>query len=353
MKVLTLAGTRPELVRLCIIIEKLDKLVDHVFVYTNQNFDYNLSGKFFDELGIRTPNYYLKSDGFSISSFLSSVLTEFDRVLRVEQPDKVLILGDTNSGLLGLLANKMSIPVYHMEAGNRCYDTRVPEETNRKVIDSLSTYNLPYTENSKQNLLHEGYDKNHVFKTGNPIFEVLNRFDKEIESSDVLERLGISPEEFVLVTAHRAENVDNKISLRDIVDALNQISNTHKVVFSVHPRTRTKLTGMTLSNNIILSEPFGLFDFVKMEKNAKVTISDSGTVQEECCIFKVPSITIRRTTERQETIECGSNILTDTDTDAIIDAFNVILKRKSTWTPPEDYLVPNVSDTIINILLGR
>ena len=353
MKVLTLAGTRPELIRLCITIEKLDKLVDHVFVYTNQNFDYNLSGKFFDELGIRTPSYYLKSDGFSISSFLSSALTEFDRILRVEQPDKVLILGDTNSGLLGLLANKMSIPVYHMEAGSRCYDTRVPEETNRRIIDSLSTYNLPYTENSKQNLLREGYDKNHVFKTGNPIFEVLNRFDKEIESSDVLERLGISPEEFVLVTAHRAENVDDETSLRDIVDALNQISNTYKVVFSVHPRTRTKLTGTTLSNNIILSEPVGLFDFVKMEKTARVTISDSGTVQEECCIFKVPSITIRRTTERQETIECGSNILVGTDTDTIIDAFNAILKRKSTWNPPEDYLVPNVSDTVINILLGR
>jgi UDP-N-acetylglucosamine 2-epimerase (non-hydrolysing) len=353
MKVLTLAGTRPELIRLCIIIEKLDKLVDHVFVYTNQNFDPNLSTIFFEELGIRHPNYYFNFKSGKPDYFLAEGFNEFSDVLDKEKPDKVLVLGDTNSGLLAMLAAKRGIPVYHMEAGNRCFDDRVPEETNRRIIDSFSKYNLPYTDNSKQNLLNEGYHKNYVFKTGNPILEVLNRFDKEIESSDVLERLGISLEEFVLVTAHRAENVDNETSLRDIVDALNQISNTYKVVFSVHPRTRTKLTGMTLSNNIILSEPFGLFDFVKMEKTARVTISDSGTVQEECCIFKVPSITIRRTTERQETIECGSNILVGTDTDTIIDAFNTILKRKSTWNPPEDYLVPNVSDTIINILLGR
>jgi len=353
MKILTIAGTRPELIRLCIIIEKLDRLVDHVFVYTNQNFDYNLSGKFFDELDIRKPDYYLDNQSSSFAPFISNSIMEFERILMTERPDKVLVLGDTNTGLLTLLANKLRIPVYHMEAGNRCYDSRVPEETNRRVIDSLSTYNLPYTENSKQNLLNEGYDKNHVFKTGNPIYEVLNKFEDEINSSKILDELGLQPGKFVLVTAHRAENVDNPDTLKNIAHALFKIAKTFKIVFSVHPRTRQKLEGSKFPDNVILSEPFGLFDFVKMEKTARVTISDSGTVQEECCIYKVPSITIRRTTERQETIECGSNILTGTKTENIINAFKAILRRESTWEPPEDYLVGNVSDTVINILLGR
>ncbi len=354
MKVLTIAGTRPELIRLCIIIEKLDKLVDHVFVYTNQNYDYNLSGKFFDELGIRAPDYYLVSNGASLASFLANALLEFEKVLLKEKPDKVLILGDTNSGLITILANKFGIPVYHMEAGNRCYDPRVPEETNRKIIDSLSKYNLPYTENSKQNLLSEGYDKNHVFKTGNPIYEVLKRFEKAIDSSSVLQKLKLDPQEFVLVTAHRAENVDDTGTLNNIVSALSRISELYRVIFSVHPRTKDKInkSGTSVAENVLMCEPFGLFDFVKLEKNAKVVISDSGTVQEECCIYKIPSITIRQTTERQETIECGSSILSGTAYESIVTSFYATLDRQVNWVPPQDYIVENVSDIVINILLG-
>jgi len=353
MKVLTLVGTRPELIRLCIIIEKLDRLVDHVLVYTNQNYDPNLSTIFFEELGIRKPDYYFKNDANSTDEFLSESFSEFSSVLDIEKPDKVLVLGDTNSGLLAMLAAKRGIPVYHMEAGNRCFDERVPEETNRRIIDSFSKYNLPYTENSKQNLLNEGYHKNCVFKTGNPIIEVLAKFHAKIDSSYILKKLEIKKDEFVLVTAHRAENVDNEESLYNIVQALNYIADKYKVIFSVHPRTMGKLSGHDLNPNILISKPFGFFDFVHLEKSAKMVISDSGTVQEECCIYNIPSLTIRKTTERQETIECGSNVLVGTNSSSIMNAFEVMVNRDTKWTPPHEYSMNNVSDIVINILLGN
>jgi UDP-N-acetylglucosamine 2-epimerase (non-hydrolysing) len=353
MKVLTLVGTRPELIRLCIIIEKLDKLVDHVLVYTNQNYDPNLSTIFFEELGIRKPDYYFKNEDNSTDEFLSESFSEFSSVLDIEKPDKVLVLGDTNSGLLAMLAAKKGIPVFHMEAGNRCFDERVPEETNRRIIDSFSKYNLPYTDNSKQNLLNEGYHKNYVFKTGNPIYEVLRKFSDKIYSSTILEKLNIEKRSFILVTAHRAENVDDKDSLNNIVRSINFIAKDYKVIFSVHPRTRSKLYSFEFLDNVILSEPFGFFDFVHLEQTAKLVISDSGTVQEECCIYGVPSITIRRSTERQETIECGSNVLTGTEFGCIVRVVDAICLRDYRWTVPQDYLINDVSDIVVNILLGN
>ncbi len=355
MKILTLTGTRPELIRLSILIRKLDTLVDHVFVYTNQNYDYNLSGVFFEELDIRKPDYYFTNKGYSIGSFLANAVLQFEEIIIKEKPDKMLVLGDTNSGLLSLIAEKYKIPVYHMEAGNRCYDERLPEEMNRKLIDHLSKYNLPYTENSKQNLLSEGFHKNYVFKIGNPIYEVINYYWPKIRDSKVLDRLGLKDKGFVLVTAHRTENVDDKKSLHSIVGAVNLISRQFPVVFSLHPRTKDKLkyTKLKFFNNVILNTPFGFFDFVKLENTAKIVISDSGTVQEECCILKVPSITIRNSTERQETIECGSNVLSGTRADQIIRIFKVLIDKSYSWNPPEDYTVDNVSDIVINILLGR
>lgn len=355
MKIITVAGTRPELIRLNILIKKLDKLISHIFVYTNQNYDYNLSGKFFDELKIRKPNYYFDNKGYSIGSFLSNAILQFEEVLLKEKPDKMLVLGDTNSGLLSLIAEKYKIPIIHMEAGSRAYDGRLPEEMNRKLIDYLSTCNLPYTENSKQNLLKEGFHKNFVFKTGNPIYEVLNYYEQEIENSDILDKLSLKKQNFVLVTTHRTENVDNFESLSNIIKAVNEISKQFKVVFSLHPRTKDKIEKFDIktSKDIIFSEPFGFFDFVKLEKTAKLVISDSGTCQEECCIFNVPSITIRNSTERQETIECGSNILSGTNANQIIDVFNILVNRKYKWLPPTDYTIENVSDIVINILLGK
>jgi len=355
MKIITVAGTRPELIRLCIIIDKLDKLISHKFIYTNQNYDHDLSGQFFDGLKIRKPDHIFERAGSSFGSFLSNALIRFEKVLLKESPDKVLILGDTSSGLVSIIADRYKVPVYHMEAGNRCYDSRVPEETNRRLIDHLSKYNLPYTENSKQNLLSEGFHKNNVFKTGNPIYEILKFYESDIDSSSVLEKLGLIDKEFVLVTTHRSENVDNIESLSNIMRAINKISMRFKVIVSLHPRTKDKLKkfGISASKNVVLSKPFSFFDFVKLEKTAKLVISDSGTVQEECCIFGVPAVTIRETTERQETIECGSNILSGTKCGDIMEAFNASIKRNNKWAAPDDYLVENVSDIVINILMGR
>lgn len=354
MKILTLVGTRPELIRLSLIISKLDALVDHVFVYTNQNFDYNLSGLFFDELKIRKPNYYFDNVANTFAGFLSYSLLEFEKILVSERPDKILVLGDTNTGLLTLVARRMGIPIYHMEAGNRCLDDRVPEELNRRLIDHISTINLPYTENSKQNLLSEGFDKNKVFKTGNPIYEVLSFFGQQIKNSLILNTLDLKYREYVLVTAHRAENVDDVATRNEIVHALNYISERMRVVFPIHPRTKGKMVSarLELSPNILVIDPVGLFDFVKLERNARLVVSDSGTVQEEACIYGVPSLTIRRTTERQETVECGSNILTGVKFRDITTAFDASISRSNCWSVPEDYLVNNVSDIVINILLG-
>ena len=361
MKIITVIGTRPELIRLSIIIEKLDVLIDHVLIYTNQNYDYDLSIRFFDDLKIRKPNYYFEKEAVSFGDFLGNAVIDFEKILNKEKPDKVLVLGDTNSGLLSIVAQKYKIPVYHMEAGNRCYDERLPEETNRKIIDSVSKYNLPYTENSKQNLLNEGFQKNFVFKTGNPIYEVLCKYDQKIKKSVVIHELDLQDintnvvKDFVLVTFHRSENVDNENSLRSIVDAINIISNDTKVIVSLHPRTKSKLElfDVTLNENIFVLSPLSFFDFVALEKAARCVISDSGTVQEECCIFGVPALTIRESTERQETIECGSNILCGTKTENVLNAFDVMMKRKNKWYVPDDYLVENVSDTVINILLGK
>jgi UDP-N-acetylglucosamine 2-epimerase (non-hydrolysing) len=354
MKIITVAGTRPELIRLCIIMDKLDKLVDHKFIYTNQNYDHDLSGQFFAELKIRKPDYIFKKSGNSFGSFLSNALVRFEEILLKEMPDKILILGDTNSGLVSIIADRYKIPVYHMEAGNRCYDQRVPEETNRRLIDHLSKYNLPYTENSKQNLLSEGFHKNNVFKTGNPIYEVLKFYASGINNSNILNRMNLLDQEFVLLTTHRSENVDNIESLANIIRAMNKISEQFKVIVSLHPRTKDKLKkfNIKVSDNVVLHKPFGFFDFVKLEKSTKCVISDSGTCQEEACIFGVPSITIRETTERQETIECGSSVLSGTSYEDVILAFNTLLERNNKWIAPADYLVENVSDIVINILLG-
>lgn len=355
-KIMTIIGTRPELIRLAIIIKKLDILTNHIFVSTNQNFDYNLSGIFFDEMEIRKPDYIFENKGYSIGRFLSNAFIEFEKILIKEKPDKILILGDTNSGLLALIAKKYGIPIFHCEAGNRCLDNRVPEETNRRIIDMLSTYNLPYTENSKQNLINEGYDKNHVFKTGNPIYEVLNFYKDSIDHSSIMVKLNLEYKKFVLVTVHRAENVDNAESLIDIVKFINKMSEQIKVVASLHPRTKDKMLKCGLffnENNIIISESLGFFDFNKLSKMAKLLISDSGSNPEASCLFNIPSLIIRESTERHELIECGASILTGTEYKNMLGAFNIMYKLNITWEPPADYLVKNVSDVVINILLGK
>jgi len=355
MKILTITGTRPELIRLSVIIKKLDKVVDHILVYTNQNYDPNLSTIFFNDLKIRKPDYYFNFEHKTIGDYLSKSFLEFENILLTEKPDKILVLGDTNSGLLSIIAEKYKIPIYHMEAGNRSYDKRLPEETNRKIIDHVSTINLPYTEDSKQILIDEGFERNKIFKTGNPIFEVISYFKKEIDDSKILNKLDIENIDYVLVTTHRTENVDNIESLTDIIKSINDISKNIKVIFSVHPRTKDKLKkfNIKLNDNIIMNEPFGFFDFIKLEKNAKCVITDSGTVQEETTILNVPTLIIRESTERRETLESGHNILCGTNYDDIITSFNYIIENKKQFIIPSDYINNNVSDIVIKILISK
>ena len=362
MKILTITGTRPELIRLAIILRKLDEVCDHVHVYTSQNYDPNLSDIFLHDLRIRTPDYvFPKTD--SIGEFLGQGFIRFEKILKEERPDKVLVLGDTNSSLLTILAAKRGLPIYHMEAGNRCYDPLVPEETNRKVIDAISLYNLPYTENSKENLLAEDHSKNFVYKTGNPIKEVLDYYSKEIEASNIRDRIGlIMPEphgyvykKFALLTFHRTENVDNPTRARNVVEAVNEIAEDMPVVYSFHPRTRDQFSkhGIQFSDKVILTDPMGFFDFVKLEQTATLVLSDSGTVPEETSLFGVPTIILRNTTERQELLENGSCILSNTNKEDILTAYRGIQKLKQPWRGLDDYTKENVSETVIRLLLGK
>ncbi|WP_201713865.1 non-hydrolyzing UDP-N-acetylglucosamine 2-epimerase [Rossellomorea arthrocnemi] len=358
MKIVTVLGTRPEIIRLSLIMKKLDLLADkHIIVHTGQNFTHSLNNVFFKELGLREPDYVLADKQKSLGEQLSSLFTELEKILMKEKPDKVLVLGDTNSGLGAILAERMMIPVVHMEAGNRCFDLNVPEEKNRKIIDAVSSYNLVYTPYSKTNLLKEGMTASKIIITGNPIFEVLTHYDQQIEKSAILQQLTLGRQEYFLATIHRAENVDISAHLTSIVNALNQLADKYKkrIILSTHPRTRSKLhsaSHLHLHPLIELHEPFGFFDFIKLEKNAFCVLTDSGTVQEECCIFHIPTVTVRKTTERPETVDCGSNFISGIKETNILSGVRVMSSKPSNWTCPPEYLDTNVSDKVINILLG-
>jgi UDP-N-acetylglucosamine 2-epimerase (non-hydrolysing) len=358
VKVLTVLGTRPEIIRLSRIIEKLDRLCDHKLVHTGQNFDPNLSDVFFQELGVRAPDYYLGAKGETFGEEIGQILSACDKVLYREHPDALLVLGDTNSGLCSILAKRLGIPVYHMEAGNRCYDDRVPEEVNRRIIDHSSDILMPYTHRSKENLRREGIENYRIFVIGNPIFEVLQYYQAAIQASSVQARLALEPGRYFLVTMHRAENVDDKERLEQLTRALQQLVQEHAypVICSLHPHTRSKMEkyGIGLTDDRVrFLVPLGFFDFVALEKAAYCVLSDSGTVQEETCIFGVPNVTIRDVTERPETIECGSNILSGVEPDRISRCVGIVAGRRGTWTPPPEYLEPNVSDKVMRIILGH
>ena len=352
-KVLTILGTRPEIIRLSCIIPKLDAACDHYVLHTGQNYDNNLSELFFQELELRKPNKIIDSKSQSFSEQLGKIFIGVEQAINEFNPTKVLVLGDTNSGLSAFIVERFNIPVYHMEAGNRCNDLKVPEEKNRKVIDAISTYNLPYTELSRQNLLREGVPNNKIAVTGNPIKEVINKYQNKISHSSILAKLNLQPKDYVIVTAHRAENVDDDIRLKSIFAALQEIAKEYKVVFSCHPRTRDKIQKFNVNtDNIIVSEPFGFFDFVNLEQNCFMAISDSGTVQEEMCLFKIPTVTIRDTTERPETVWCGSNVISGLDKTNIIACFNRMKLSNRNWEIPVEYDRDNVSDVVVNMLLS-
>ena len=357
MKVVTVFGTRPEIIRLSEVVRRLDPFCEHVLVHTGQNSDPLLSDVFFSDLKSRQPDTHLGVTTSSFAEQAGQIIARVGEEFAVRKPDRVLILGDTNSGLAAFVAARMGIPVFHMEAGNRCYDDRVPEEVNRRVIDHASTILLPYTQRSKENLVREGIERDRVFVTGNPIFEVLEAHRHRIEASDVHARLGLQPSGYVLVTLHRAENVDDPRRLGQFLAALSRVADDQAcpVAVSVHPRTRAKLREFGLSpesSRVRLLDPLGFLDFVKLEKQARLVMSDSGTVQEECAIFRVPNVTLRDVTERPETIECGSNILSGAGTEDVLRAVRLALAAPPAWTPPEEYLATNVASTVARIVLG-
>ncbi len=357
MKVMTIFGTRPEIIRLSVVMRLLDRHCEHLTVHTGQNYHESLSDIFLRDLQIRTPDFHLgiRADNFGEQS--GKILFGIDRLLDEHQPDRVLILGDTNSALSSIVAARRRIKVFHMEAGNRCYDDRVPEEINRRIVDHSSTILMPYTQRSKENLVREGIERDRIFVTGNPIKEVLSTFAPAIEASEVLSKLKVNPREYFLVTMHRSENVDDPTRLGQLLGALSAIADQYNkpLLISVHPRTASKLKNFNLqpeSERVILLEPLGFFDFVKLERNALAVLSDSGTVQEECAIFGVPNVTIRDVTERPETIECGSNILSGASLDDIVRAVEIALTLAPNWIPPAEYMAENVAATVVKIVLG-
>ncbi len=356
MKVMTILGTRPELIRLCLIVDKLDTLCDQVLVHTGQNYDPNLNDIFIEQLGIRKADYYLEAKG-TFGEQAGTILTKLETIIAKEAPDAFLVLGDTNSSLGAIMAKRLGVRVFHMEAGNRCYDDRVPEENNRRIIDSQSDILLPYSERSRANLIKEGIAGNRIYVTGNPIKEVLDHFAAQIDSSDIMERLGVKKREFFLMTLHRAENVDPEERLAKFVQAFNEIHEHYKLpmIWSVHPRTRKRLREhpkLKVRDGINIVEPLGLFEFNNLQKNAYCVLSDSGTAQEECSLFGVPTVTLRDVTERPETLEAGSNFISGCEPEAILRGVNTVTTSENNWTAPEDYLTENVSDIVTRIVLS-
>jgi len=357
MKLMTILGTRPEIIRLSLIIPLLDKYVDHTLVYTGQNYDPNLSNIFFNDLNVRQPDYAFDCNDESTMGQIGKILRHSESVIKKENPDRLLILGDTNSALSSIVAKRMNIPVFHMEAGNRCYDDRVPEEVNRRIIDHCSDVLMPYTERSRANLLQEGIPGQRIFVVGNPIFEVLDHYEDAINISGIITKLGIEKKNYFLVTLHRSENVDVEDRLSNFINSFHLLYKIYKkpIICSVHPRTRSQLKIQNKSlqgKGIIPVKPLGLFEFVQLEKNAFCVLSDSGTVQEECCIFGIPNVTLRDVTERPETVESGSNLIAGCDPEDICKAVDAVLDQVGEWNPPHEYLVKNVSSTVLKILLG-
>jgi UDP-N-acetylglucosamine 2-epimerase (non-hydrolysing) len=357
MKLMTLFGTRPEIIRLSVIIKHLDRFCKHILVHTGQNYEEDLSDVFFRELDLRQPDLYLDVQTTNFAEQLGQILTRVDEAIENIKPNRMLILGDTNSGLAAIVAARRGIPVFHLEAGNRCYDDRVPEEINRRIIDHCSTVLMPYTNRSKENLLREGIERERIFVIGNPIYEVINTYAAQINSGQVLARLGLESTHYFLVTVHRAENVDDRKRLESFLEGLERVAAIYQepIVVSLHPRTRDKMNqyGLQVRSGLIrLLSPLGFFDFISLERKARCVLTDSGTVQEECCIFRVPNVTIRDVTERPETVESGSNMLSGADPEMIVNAVDLVLNSSREWTPPPEYVEQHVSTGVAKIVLG-
>lgn len=360
LKVLTLVGTRPEIIKLSRVIAELDQHLTHVLVHTGQNFDFELNEIFFSELGIRRPDHFLEAAGATAAETIGLVIQRIDMVLEVEQPDAFLLLGDTNSSLGAIAAKRRKIPIFHMEAGNRCFDQRVPEEINRKLVDHVSDINLTYTEHARRYLLAEGLKPETVIKTGSPMQEVLAYHAAAIERSDVVERFGFTNKEFFVVSAHREENVDDPQTLQNLMAAIDALARHYKlpVLVSTHPRTRRRLdeAGIgDLDERVRFVKPLGFFDYVKLQREARCVISDSGTITEESSILGFPAVTIREAHERPEGMDAGVLVMCDPTRERIIEAVDVVTAQAA--NNPTRRLVPDydcglVSEKVVRIILS-
>lgn len=356
---MTIVGTRPEIIKLSRVIAELEKYTEHILVHTGQNYDYELNEVFFNEMGIKKPDYFLNAAGDSAALTIANVISKSDELFERIKPDAVLLYGDTNSCLSVISAKRRKIPIFHMEAGNRCFDQRVPEEINRKIVDQLSDINMTLTEHARRYLIAEGIGAETVIKTGSSMLEVLDYHKEEIENSKILEKLGLHVKDFFIVSAHREENIDSEENFHDFLDSLNAISERYqkRVIVSTHPRTRKKLESLEQKefNSLIeFMKPLGLFDYIALQKNAYCTISDSGTITEESSILGFPAITIRQAHERPEGMDEGTLIMSGLKSEDIINSINVIVEQSKEISMPivKDYDTTVVSKKVVRIILS-
>lgn len=364
LKVMTILGTRPEIIRLSRVMARLDDYTDHVIVHTGQNWDYELNEVFFEDLGVRKPDHFLGTGGGTLGETLGKILTESEKVLAEEKPDAVVVLGDTNSAISAIMARRMKVPVYHMEAGNRSYDRNVPEETNRKLVDHISDFNLVYTEHARRHLLSEGVHHRRIYLTGSPMREVLDHYRDRINASDVLDRLGLTEHGYIIASLHREENVDSSARLAQLVGALNLLAQRHDmpVIVSTHPRTRKRLDalqGQALDDRVQWMKPFGFHDYNHLQMKAFCAISDSGTIAEESSMLGFPAITPRDAIERPEGLDVGCIIVTGLDQDTIVNSVEAVtrmfterLEAGKLHPIPADYCIANTSERVVSLVLG-
>jgi len=362
LKVMTVVGTRPEIIRLSRVMSALDNsnAIEHIIVHTGQNYDYELNQIFFDDLQIRKPDYFLNAAGITATETIGKILINIDPLLEQVKPDAFLVLGDTNSCLCAIPAKKRHIPIFHMEAGNRCFDQRVPEETNRKIVDHISDINLTYSDIAREYLLREGLSADRIIKTGSPMFEVLNHYLDSIKKSDVLNRLNLEQYKYFVVSAHREENINNDANFNGLITSLNLIAAKYDlpIIVSTHPRTRKMIDakGIKLNNNIILLKPQGFNDYNALQMNAKAVISDSGTISEESSILNFPALNIRQAHERPEAMEEASVMMVGLNPERILQGLLQLNSQKRvderTFRTVSDYSMPNVSDKVVRIIIS-
>jgi UDP-N-acetyl-L-fucosamine synthase len=360
LKVATVIGTRPEIIRLSRVMALFDKYVNHIIIHTGQNYDYELNEVFFNELELRKPDHFLNADTSSLGASIGDILKKSEEVFRKEKPDAVLVLGDTNSCLSAYMAKRLHIPIFHMEAGNRCYDFNVPEEINRRIIDHIADFNLVYTEHARRHLISEGLQHRRIYLTGSPMYEVLMHYKPKIDKSDALSRMGLKKKEYFIVSTHREENVDNEENLRKILGILNHLAEEYKypVIVSTHPRTRKRLeqiSDLVKHEKVQFMKPFGFIDYVHLQEHSLCTVSDSGTISEESAILSFPAISLRNSMERPEAQDAGSIILTGFETENVINSIKLVIEESLVCENkhiPFEYSVSNTSWRVLKLIQG-